>query len=106
AAGRAGLVPQRGQHLLSLEPGAIAEALNLLHRDLPVRLLNRPEYSGQTVERLMAWTVLQNLLEETDERLLRPFRRQPEQAQEIEHLDRMDLHRRGGQQDESLGSIL
>ena len=46
------------------------------------------------------------IVEEPEERIRCPFRRQLQQVEEVPNLDGMNLHRRRGQQDEALGALL
>ena len=67
---------------------------------------DRLEQPRHAIQRLRGRTRVVDLLEEVEEGRRRPLRGQPEQVQQVPHLDRMYLHRGRRQQDQSLRTRL
>ena len=64
------------------------------------------EQAGHVLEIGMGGIGMPDGLEEAAEILWRPCRRKAEQVHQIPHLDRVDLHRRGGHQHQALRALL
>ena len=73
--------------------------------NLAIGAFHRTEHLRQIVERLVAWIVLQYVVEEMQKRLLVPFRWKAQEIEQIEYLYGVNLHWRGRQENEALRLI-
>ena len=105
-AGNARLVAQGAKQRGSSQARQAGQALDRVAGCFTVMALDSLEQPRHPIQRFRRGVRLPDLLEEVEERCLRPLRGQTEQIQQVPHLYRMHLHRGCGQQDESLRACL
>ena len=101
-----GLVAQGAEHLVGLQRRKSGNARGVLFGSGSILPFHRLEQPRHAVQRLRRRVRLGEIVEEREKRLRRPFRRQPQQAQQIPYFDGMHLHGRRGEQYQALGTLL
>ena len=101
----AGRVAQCAENLVGFQTRQVRTALHIGRLDFAVCTLGRPKQRSHSVQGLRRRARLLDIVEEIEKRLGAPFGRQTEQAQQIPDFDGMYLHRRCGQQDQSLDTL-
>ena len=103
---RGGGVPQRLEHCVALQGRKGGQPLRLRSIDPAEAPFDRAKHRCDPLQGLRRRVWQLDILEEVEERLLRPLRRQTEEREQIPDFDRMDLHRRRRQQEQPFGATL